>query len=207
MKQKLLVKALSAIMLVDPATGDYVDSQRPHVVSNSYFIRQRAGKTVPALKPQIEIFEIDLKDDATDAELAKFFKDSDGDEDLAMNAFLSLWRADAPDNTEDAQKEAERVAKEEADKLAQAAQEETERLAKEEADRVAKEEADKIAQAAQAAQDAADAQASTQAAAQGQEGTQQAAGTEGQGDTPATEQKPATAPESDASKPAGRRRA
>lgn len=207
MKQKLLVKALSSIMLVDPSTGDVINSKRPHVVSNTYFIRQRAGQTIPALKPQIEIFEIDLKDDATDAELAKFFKDSDGDEDLAMNAFLSRWRADAPDNTEDAQKEAERVAKEEADKLAKAAQEETERLAKEEADRVAKEEADKIAQAAQEEADRVAKEAADAEAAKGQEGTQQAAGTEGQGGTPATEQKPATAPESDASKPAGRRRA
>lgn len=201
MKQKLLVQALSNIMLVDPSTGDYIDSKRPHVVNNTYFIKQRSGGTVPPMTPQIKVFDVELKDDATDAELAKFFKDSDGDEHLAMNAFLSKWHAEAPDTTEEAQakaekEEAERVAKEEADRIAAAAtpagQEGTENAGQEGTEN------------ATSTETGTETQANGQQAAEGQETSQGAASTETPADTKVDEQKTAQAQETAKT---GRRRA
>lgn len=205
MKQKLLVQALLPIMLVDPTTQDYVDSKRPYVVNNSYFIKQRSGGTVPPMEAQIKVFDIALKDDATDAELAQFFKDSDGDEALAMDAFLSKWREGSPgEETEDERAERERQeqaakdAQEKADKEAAdlKAEQERQEAADKEAERVAAElkaEKERQEQADKEAADVAEAERLARAEQDAQQ-AQDDAKKAGQGDATKTDEKPSNTP-------------
>ncbi|AJD82906.1 hypothetical protein PJWF_00012 [Achromobacter phage JWF] len=159
MKKKLLVQALASIMLIEPVQGTVITNKRPHVVDDSYFIKQRSGGTVPPMEPQIKVFEdVELKDTAADEELAKFFKDSDGDENLAMTAFLSKYSADAPDDeTED--ERAAREAQERTDAAAREAMAQADATAAAEAQAKAKADAAAAEQQAKEAQEQAEKQA------------------------------------------------
>lgn len=80
---KALVETTSSIFLIDPMTRDEVQHHRPSVVSWSSFIEQRLGCG------QIRLLASGLPDTVTDADFAEVLKASDGNQDLAREAFLA----------------------------------------------------------------------------------------------------------------------
>lgn len=85
---KLLVETTGEFMLMDTSGRQEVQAARPSVVDNTNFINGRiASGFLKGLGP--------LKDDATDAEFAKYFDESKGDSNLAVESFLSTFGADA----------------------------------------------------------------------------------------------------------------
>ncbi len=86
---KILCETTGDFMLVDLTTGQEVSSTRPAVISMTNFFSQRS------MIGQLRKLG-DLTDEATDAEFAKYVTDSDGDIDLAVDAFLSSFGVEAP---------------------------------------------------------------------------------------------------------------
>lgn len=80
---KAIVETTKPIMLVDPYSGDLVEPDRPYVVAFTQFIQSRIGSG------ELRVLKGGLPETASDAEFAKFFKDSDGKADLAVEAFAS----------------------------------------------------------------------------------------------------------------------
>ena len=83
---KLLVKTTGKFMLLDPMTNCEMESVRPSVVQSSQFVNSRIAVG------QIEVIAGHLKEEATDAEFANFWKGSNGDEALAVESFLSAFK-------------------------------------------------------------------------------------------------------------------
>lgn len=86
---KVIARTREAIMLIDPTTGAEVANDRPYVVAFTPFFEARTGKG------EIEVLETGLPDEATDAEFQVYLKDSDGNVDLAIAAFLSKGEPEA----------------------------------------------------------------------------------------------------------------
>ncbi|RWN60209.1 hypothetical protein [Mesorhizobium sp.] len=80
---KLLAETKGSFQLHDLAhKGQRIHARRPSVVENSHFIQDRIGRA------QVRIIA-ELKPEATDAEFIGYMKESDGDMQLAIDAFLA----------------------------------------------------------------------------------------------------------------------
>ena len=82
---KLLVKPTGPFLLLDPTTGCVVYDARPSVVLSSVFIGSRTALG------QLKILSNELDDSATDAEFVKYWAESEKDETLAVESFLSKF--------------------------------------------------------------------------------------------------------------------
>lgn len=92
---KLLVETTGQFMLVDAITGDILEAHRPSVVRSTSFITARA--TIG----QVGVIHNQLPEEASDEEFAKFWRDSGGDKDLAVDSYLaSLFPVSDEDNEE-----------------------------------------------------------------------------------------------------------
>lgn len=82
---KLLVETTGPFELVDYSEGmTIIAHDRPSVATNSTFVQSRTALG------QIRVLD-NLTDEATDEEYAKYLKDSDGDQELALSAFKSAY--------------------------------------------------------------------------------------------------------------------
>lgn len=88
---KLFVQTTGMFFLVDPITRIEIQHSRPTVVEATQFVNARAAAG------QIRVIG-DAPDDADDADFLKFFKDSDGDVELAIDAYKSTFSA--PEETD-----------------------------------------------------------------------------------------------------------
>lgn len=86
---KILAETTGDFMLTDLATGQSIQAVRPSVVPRSRFVDARI-----ALSQIVKV--ADVPDDATDEEFASFWRDSDGDRELAIASFLSKFDPEAP---------------------------------------------------------------------------------------------------------------
>lgn len=75
-------------MLHDLATNQSLQAVRPSVISRSSFVDARI-----ALGQIVKV--ADVSDEASDGEFAAFWRDSDGNRDLAVASFLSKFDPDA----------------------------------------------------------------------------------------------------------------
>jgi hypothetical protein len=80
---KAIVKVKPNTHLLDITYNQTVTDDRPAVVSLTYFIHQYIG--FGSLKPLAG----DLPDTASDVDFAEFWKNSNGDEELAIQSYLS----------------------------------------------------------------------------------------------------------------------
>ena len=80
---KALVETTASIFLIDPMTRDEVHHHRPSVVTWSSFIEQRIGAR------QIRVLAGVLPDSVTDADFVAVLEASEGNQDLAREAFLA----------------------------------------------------------------------------------------------------------------------
>lgn len=81
---KLLVQTTGKFMLIDSITGNPIEHNRPSVVEPSGFIQHRS------MIQQVKHIA-DLSDEATDAEFHKYWKESEGDKDLAIASFVEKF--------------------------------------------------------------------------------------------------------------------
>lgn len=84
---KVIAKTTSAINLIEPMTRELLE-EIPRVVHWSQFLESRTGKG------QIKVLASDLPDEATDKEFQGFLDESDGDVDLAVEAYKSTFEMD-----------------------------------------------------------------------------------------------------------------
>lgn len=82
---KLLVETTGDFMLACPYTAQIVSSSRPSVVSPTPFIEARIGMR------QLKVFSNKVGADATDAEFEKYWIESNGDPEFALESFLSTF--------------------------------------------------------------------------------------------------------------------
>jgi hypothetical protein len=81
---KLFVQTTGMFFLVDPNNRIEIQHSRPTVVEATDFVNARAAVG------QIRVIG-DAPDDANDVDFLKFFKDSDGDAELAMESYKSTF--------------------------------------------------------------------------------------------------------------------
>lgn len=89
---KQLVVATGDFELVDYSGTNTViiGKNRPVVVENTFFIQQRAAAG------QIRVLDNSLPDEASDKEFEGYWKESDGDQPLAIEAYKSSFGATEP---------------------------------------------------------------------------------------------------------------
>jgi hypothetical protein len=80
---KLIVRTTGSFSLVTD-DGQYLDKKRGHVHANTAFIQQRLGSG------ELRILAT-VPDEATDAEFETYWRESNGDEALAVASFLSKF--------------------------------------------------------------------------------------------------------------------
>lgn len=83
---KVIAQTTTEIMLLDPVTREIISCDRPYVVTYTPFFEARTGKG------EIRILTNGLPDGAIDEEFVNFLKDSDGDVELAVAAFVSTMK-------------------------------------------------------------------------------------------------------------------
>lgn len=86
---KALIKTLDGACRIQPTNSEVLEPFRPSVVTITDFI-----KTLGMTGKIKDVGGGPLPDTATDAEFAKFFTDSDRDEDLAVSSFMSKVNKD-----------------------------------------------------------------------------------------------------------------
>lgn len=87
---KILCETTGAFQLVDfEMGGAVIRSHRPCVVSQSHFVSAHAAAG------RIRVLG-NVNDEATDAEFAKYVKESDGDLQLAIESFMASFALDTP---------------------------------------------------------------------------------------------------------------
>lgn len=84
---KLLVTTKNVLLL--GINGDVYEPDRPTLVSNDMFCQSKVAAGV------VQVLKADLPEAATDAEWLKFYRESNKDFDLAYDAFLSKYEAEA----------------------------------------------------------------------------------------------------------------
>lgn len=82
----VLLETTGSFQLIDEL-GQLVPAHRPAVVEFSNLLQSRA------VKGEILVVSNRLKTEATDAEFAKFWSESEGDRELAISSFLSAYGA------------------------------------------------------------------------------------------------------------------
>ncbi|TPL42611.1 MULTISPECIES: hypothetical protein [unclassified Mesorhizobium] len=86
---KLLAETKGSFQLHDLAhKGQRIHARRPSVIENSHFIQDRIGRG------QVRIIS-ELKPEAADADFVAYMKESEGDEQLAIDAFLAEFGGEA----------------------------------------------------------------------------------------------------------------
>ncbi|MDR3436429.1 hypothetical protein [Telmatospirillum sp.] len=83
-----LVETIDSFQLVDNS-NQLIPSNRPAVVEMGHFFQARAAMG------QIRLVAGELKDTATDLEFLKFWRESAGDRELAIESFLSAYGSKA----------------------------------------------------------------------------------------------------------------
>lgn len=81
---KLIVKPKGNFMLILDR-GEVVETFRPSVVTEHDFLNSHIALG------RIEVLKRDLPDEAMDKDFLKWFKDSDGKEELAIQSFMSSF--------------------------------------------------------------------------------------------------------------------
>lgn len=84
----VLLETTGSFQLIDEL-GQLVPAHRPAVVEFSNLLQSRA------VKGEILVVSNRLKTEATDAEFAKFWSESEGDRELAIKSFLSAFELEA----------------------------------------------------------------------------------------------------------------
>lgn len=82
---KVLVETQGSFMLVDPYTGEVIDSDGCSVVTSSQFIQARVSVG------QVRVHLGELSNEATTEEWREFLKASDGNTKLALASFESKF--------------------------------------------------------------------------------------------------------------------
>ena len=85
---KLFVQTTGSFFLVDPENRIEIQHSRPTVVEATSFVNARAAVG------QIRIIG-DAPDGANDADFVKFFTESDGDVELAIESYRSTFSTEA----------------------------------------------------------------------------------------------------------------
>ena len=80
---KAIVKTKPGTMLLEVSHSQEVPDGRPAVVLLTYFIHQHIGFG------SLKSLAGDLPDEASDAEFAEFWKECDGNEELAVQSYMS----------------------------------------------------------------------------------------------------------------------
>lgn len=83
--KKILVETSGSFMLLDPYNGQEVQHNRPSVVVVTGFIE------VKIAQGDLKVLSPELREEATDAEFAKYWKDSDRKAELAVASFVSAF--------------------------------------------------------------------------------------------------------------------
>lgn len=84
---KIIAHTTGSFQLIDGLSGDLVSAHRPSVVKKTSFITARLA--IDQLKIVAEV-----SDAATDEEFAKHWAEAEGDMDLAIQSFLSIYGVD-----------------------------------------------------------------------------------------------------------------
>jgi hypothetical protein len=79
-----LVETIGDFQLIDD-TRQHIPANRPAVVEMGHFFQARA------LIGQLRLVQAELKPTATDAEFLTYWRESDGDRDLAIASFVSAF--------------------------------------------------------------------------------------------------------------------
>lgn len=87
---KVIAKTTKPIMLIDPYTREYLETD-PKLVRWTQFFEARTGKG------EIEILASNLPDDASSGDFLDYLRDSDGQVDLAVSAFVSSFAHQVPE--------------------------------------------------------------------------------------------------------------
>lgn len=104
---KLLAETKGSFQLHDLAhKGQRIQARRPSVVENSHFIQDRIGRG------QVRVIA-ELKPEATDEDFVGYRKESGGDDQLAIDAFLAEFGAEAAEQASGKKKRASRKSKDE----------------------------------------------------------------------------------------------
>lgn len=140
---KLLVKTNNVLLL--GINGDVYEPLRPSVVRNDSFCQTKVAAGV------VTVLKANLPEQATDAEWAKFYAESDTDVELALESFLAKFEAE-PDMAAEAKRLEEEARLKDAEArnalaVQQQAEAEAAALAEAEAAAKAKAEADALAEA------------------------------------------------------------
>lgn len=80
---KVLIETTSNIMLIDPNTGDVIDDMVPTLTVWTAFLESRAGLG------QVRVLHRGFKDEATNEDWLDTLKQSGGQIDLAVDAFIA----------------------------------------------------------------------------------------------------------------------
>ena len=86
---KLLVETTGTFQLVDEKTGHLIRHHGKSVVPPSPFINERTGTGQLTVVAKVN-------DEATDAEWLKYAKESNGDDELAVESFVSAFPIEKP---------------------------------------------------------------------------------------------------------------
>lgn len=87
---KLLISTVGSFHYVDPQSGDELHHNRPSVVRMTNFVQALAGSG------KIKVHSNEVVEDATDAQFADFWIESDRKEELALDSFLSKYSVAQP---------------------------------------------------------------------------------------------------------------
>ncbi len=105
-----LVETTGEFMLVDPGTGNEIAHNRPSVCGATHFVASRVALG------QVTVLSNQIPNDLTDKDFAKFWSESNGDKDLAVQSFLASFGPKEED--QEAPKEIEKEAAKEIEKEA-----------------------------------------------------------------------------------------
>lgn len=70
---------------VEPQTGLVINSKRPTVVTNTPFVKEHISDG------RFDLLASKLPDEASDEEFAEYFKESEGDKELAVESFVASF--------------------------------------------------------------------------------------------------------------------
>lgn len=82
---KAIVKTSKSIVLMDPLTKDVIEEHRPVLVNWTQFIQARVGQG------EIVVLAGDLPSESSSEEFDEFWAASEGNEELAIESFLSSF--------------------------------------------------------------------------------------------------------------------
>jgi hypothetical protein len=87
---KSIYETAGQFQLVGPKRGEIVPASRPAVLESSHFTQQFVGTGRLKVLAQVN-------DEATDAEFAKYWAESEGDKELAVASFVAAFAVEGTD--------------------------------------------------------------------------------------------------------------